>query len=117
MIRHLAAEGLPSLDVNKGLSGGLFLNTMQNLIFNFQPDMANIAKKLSKNARYLTSDIQDEFIEILANMVRDQDASNTRKAELYTIMVDGTTDKNNEEIQGVVVRFFPRILLKWKKKH
>ena len=29
-----------------------------------------------------------------------------RKAELYTIMVDSTTDKNNEEIQGIVVSFF-----------
>ena len=48
-------------------------------------------------------------------MVRDKHASDIRKAELYTIMVDGTTDKNNEEIQGVVVRFFSRILLEWKK--
>ena len=47
--------------------------------------------------------IQDEFIEILADMVRDK---HIRETEPYTIMVDGTTDKKNEEIQGVVVRFF-----------
>ena len=79
--------------------------------------MSNIAKKLQKNAKYLTSDIQDEFIEIPADMVRDKHASDIRKAELYTIIVDGNTDKNKEEIQGVVVRDFPRILLKWKKIH
>ena len=58
--------------------------------------MANIAKKLPKDAKYLTSDIQDEFIEILVDMVRDKHASDIRKAELYTIMVDGTTDQNTE---------------------
>ena len=92
MIRHLAAEDLPfrgdneCLDVDKGLSGGLFLNTMQNLVFSLQPDIANITMKLPKNAKYLTRDIQDEFIEILADMVRDKHASDIRKAELYTII-------------------------------
>ena len=105
-------EGLPfradneCLDVDKGLSGGHFLNTMQNLVFNLQPDKANITKKLPKNAKYITSNIQDEFIEILADMVQDKHSSDIRKTELYTIMVDGSTDKNNEEIQGVLVRFF-----------
>ena len=61
---------------------------------------------MPKNAKYLSSDIQNEFIEILTDMVREEHVIKIRKAERYTIMVDGTTDKNNEEIQGIVVRFF-----------
>ena len=57
---------------------------------------------MPKNAKYLTSDIQNELIEVLANMVREKHATEVKKSELYSIMVDGTTDKNMEEFQGVV---------------
>ena len=46
------------LDLDKELSGGLFLNTLQNLVFEIQPDTARLAKKMPKNAKYLSSDIQ-----------------------------------------------------------
>ena len=49
-------------------------------------------------------------------MVRDKHAPDIRKAELYTIMVYGTTDKNNEEIQGIVVRFFPSDISQMEEK-
>ena len=39
-------------------------------------------------------------------MVREKHATEVKKAELYSIMVDGTTDRNMEEVQGVVARFF-----------
>ena len=94
------------LNLEGWVSGGLFLNTLQLLVFQLQPELANIFKTLPRNAKYLTSDIQNEFIEILANMVQEKHAATIRKGELYTIMADGTTDKNNEEIQGIVIRFF-----------
>ena len=46
------------------------------------------------------------MIEVLANMVRKKHTTAVKKAEFFTIMVDGTTDKNGKEIQGVVARFF-----------
>ena len=52
--------------------------------------------------KMLTSEIQNEFIEKLANMVYKE----VKKAELYTIMTDSTSDKNLEDIQGVVAPFF-----------
>ena len=70
-----------------------------------QPELAIIAKKMPRNAKYLSSDVQNEIIEILTLLVKDKHAARIRRAEFYTIMADGTTDKNHEEIQGVVVRF------------
>ena len=111
VVRFLAANGLPfrgddeCLDFDGGLSGGLFLNTLQHLVFEMQPDLATLAKKMPRNAKYLSSDVQNEIIEILATLVREKHALRIRKSELYTIMADGTTDKNHEEIQGVVIRF------------
>ena len=88
-IRYLAANGLPFRDDNEHLnlegevSGGLFLNTLQHLVFQLQPELANIFKRLPRNAKYLTSDIQTEFIEILANMVQEKHAAAIRKRELW----------------------------------
>ena len=83
----------------------MFLNTLENLVFEVKPELAEIAKKLPRNAKYLSSDIQNEFIEIMTQMVRDVHAANIKAAEFYTIMVDGTTDKSREEVQGLVVRY------------
>jgi hypothetical protein len=111
VVRHLCVNGLPfrgdeeCLDFVQGVSGGLFLNTIENLVFQIQPELINIAKKLPHNAKYLSSDIQNEIIEILAELVKEKHAARIRMSELYTIMADGTTDKNHEEIQGVVIRF------------
>ena len=82
------------------------MDTLEHLVFKLNPELAVIAKKMPRNAKYLSPDIQNEFIEIMADMVREVHASKVKKSELFTIMVDGTTDKSNEEIQGVVVRFF-----------
>ena len=112
VMRHLATTGQPFrgdteiLDFEKGISGSLFLDTLNNLVFELQPELLNIAKRLPKNAKYLPSDIQNKFIEVLANMVREKHATEVKKAKSYSIMVDGTTDKNMEEVQGVVARFF-----------
>ena len=105
VMRHLATTGQPFRG-EKSISGGLYLDTLNNLVFELQPELLNIAKRLPKHAQYLISDIQNEFIEVLANMVREKHATEVKKAELYSIMVDGTTDKNMEEVQGVVARFF-----------
>ena len=111
IIRYLAAEGLPvrgddeNLDFSEGLSGGLCLDTIINLVFPLQPEIAALAKKIPRNAKYLSSDIQNEIIQVMANMVRNVHASRVKNSEIFTIMVDGTSDTNREEIQGVVARF------------
>ena len=56
-------------------------------MFELQPEFLNITKRLPKNAKYLPSDIQNEFIEVLANMVREKHATEVKKAELYIVEV------------------------------
>ena len=59
VIRYLAAEGLPfrgddeSHDFEKGLSGGLFLDTMQNLVFELKPEIRALAKRMQRNAVFI----------------------------------------------------------------
>ncbi len=48
----------------------------------------------------MPSDIHNESIQVTADIVREVHASNVKKSEFFTILVDGTSDKNNEEIQG-----------------
>ena len=76
------------MDLEQGLSGGLFLNIMENLVFKLRPDLADLAKKLPKNAKYLSPDIQNEFVDIMAQMVRDAHSAKIKAAEYFTIMVE-----------------------------
>ena len=96
-------------DFEKNLSGGMFLNIMENLVFKLKPELAELAKKLPRNAKYLSPEIQNELIDIMAQMVRDVHTSKIKAAEFFTIMVDGTTDKSQEEIQALVVRYLDAV--------
>ena len=64
-----------------------------------------IHKKLPGNAKCTFPDVQNEVISILANFVKNKIANVIRNAKLFTIMADGTTDKNKKEIQGLVCRY------------
>ena len=115
VIRSLAADGLPlrgddeQLDFEHGLAGGLFLNIMENLVFKLRPELLDLAKNLPRNAKYLSPEVQNEIVDILAQMVRDAHTAKIKEAEFFTIMVDGTTDKSNEEIQAFVVRYLDAV--------
>ena len=74
-------------------------------MFKLKPELVAIEKKLPKTAKYIGNDIQNEFIQVMAQMVRAINSARVKAAELYTIMVDGTTDKSSEEIQGLVLRY------------
>ena len=64
-----------------------------------------IHKNLPRNAKYTSPDIQNEVIEVLASLVKNKIAQDVCKAELFTIMADGTTGKNRKEIQGLVCHY------------
>ena len=111
--RHLASNGLPfrgdvECYVSRGLAGGLFLNTFSDLLFYFQPELKEIALRLPKNSSYVTKDIQNESISDLAELVHQKVADEVKAAKVFTIMVDGTTDKHFQEMQGLVVRYFSK---------
>ena len=83
----------------------MFLRAFSQLLFPLEEKWRKIHKNLPKNAKYTSHDIQNEVIEVLAFSVKTKFAEDVRKAELFTIMADGTTDKNRKEIQGIVCRY------------
>ena len=109
VIRYLSANGQPlrgenEADINTG--DGLFLRTFSQLLFPLNPHLIEIHKRLPENAKYTSHDIQDEVIEILASLTKQSIANEIKKAKLFTIMADGTTDKNRKEVQGLVCRYW-----------
>ena len=77
---------------------------MIDLVFQLRPDLAEIAKKLPKNTKYTLPDIQNEVIIVLKDIVEQKIAAEVKEAKLFTLMVDGSTDKNNNEIVSIVCR-------------
>ena len=49
--------------------------------------------------------IQNEAISVLASLVKKKNSADVRAAKIYTIIADGTTDKNRKEIQGLICRY------------
>ena len=86
-----------------------FVFLHHGLVFNLRSELSGFAKKLPKNAKYLSPDIQNEIVDIMAQMVRDAHTAKIKEAEYFTIMVDGTTDKSSEEIQALVVRYLDAV--------
>ena len=111
VIVFLTANGLPfrgheeQTDFNNEISGGLFLNTYADLLFRIKPELANIAQRLPINAKYTSPTIQNEVINVLVQFIRETVASLVIDARTFCIMADGTSDKNGEEVFGVVLRY------------
>ena len=111
MIKFLIKNGLPlpgneeATDSDEGVCDGLNLNIMNNLVFELRPDLAEITKKLPKNAKYTSPTIQNEVISVLKDIVQEKIAAEIREGELFTLMVEGSTDKNNNEIVSIVYRY------------
>lgn len=99
--KYLVANGMPfrgdeeKTDFNEQVSGGLYLNTFTDLHFTQNPNLEEIAKRLPKNAKYTSPQMQNEVIETLSEIVSETVANECKKAGLFTLMMDGTTDHNN----------------------
>ena len=71
----MAGSGLPIrgdievLDFDQGIPEGLFLDTLNNVAFELQPERRSIVM----NAKYLTSDIQNEFIDVDGTSVKSKE--------------------------------------------
>ena len=74
----------------------VYLNTFSDLLFKLNPELKNIATRLPANAKYRSPDIQNEVIKVLRKIL---------KRNIFTIMVDGSSDKSWWEIEGIVVRY------------
>jgi hypothetical protein len=96
--KYLVANGLSfrgheeNANLDENMSGGLYLNTFSDLLFPQDPHLLEIAKKLPNNAKYTSPEVQNEVIETLGEIVRETVAKECREAELFTLMMDGSTD-------------------------
>ena len=84
-------------------AGGLYLNPFAHL-FKINPDLKKIAGKLSANAKYSSPDIQNEVIQVLRRILKNKLSTELEESEVFTVMVDGSTDKNRRGIVGIAVR-------------
>ena len=115
VVRYLAMNGLPfrgdventdfSDDEFGGGGGGLYLNTFRDLVFPLDDSLKQITLKLPGNAKYTSSTIQNEAIEVLQDILKAKLSERVRKANTFTLMMDGSSDRCWREIEGIVVRY------------
>ena len=69
--------------------------------------LADAYKIMPQNANYRSPEIQNEIIQILADMVREQNVNDIKSADVswHTILVDGTKDKNRRENVALAIRY------------
>lgn len=113
VVQFLVLNGLPLRgDVentdfeNESVSGGLFLSSFSDLLFQIDPNLETIAKRLPENAKYTSPDIQNEVIQVLLSNVKNRIATECRKAGAYTVILDGTESSNHDEMEAVVLRYW-----------
>lgn len=91
---------------NGEIDGGLFLSCLDDLLFEINPKLKEIASRLPKNAKCTSPQFQNEVIETLAELVKGRIAKECRASQLYTVILDGTEDLNHDEMEAVVLRYW-----------
>ena len=67
--------------------------------------MSNKLSSGPANAKYVHHDIQNELLDIMANVVREQVSNEVKQGELFALMVDETKDVSKKEQISVVLRY------------
>ena len=96
--RDDAAAGL-------GLIKGNFLELL-NLIGKHDSKIAKKIEGLNENAKYTSPQIQNEVLQILADMVRKQIMEEVKTNGQFALIVDETKDVSKTEQISFVLRYF-----------
>lgn len=93
-------------DNEENVEGGLF-NSLFEFALNRNEKLIECQKHLPPNVTYKSPIIQNEFIDILASMVRDVVVKEAMSsdADRFTIFIDGTKDKRGDECISLAVRY------------
>lgn len=83
---------------------GNFLEIL-TLIGKFDQIVGNRIESGPQNAKYTHKDIQNELIDIISSMIREEICEEVRKAEVFCLMVDETKDVSKKEQISFVVRY------------
>lgn len=103
--QNLAFRG--SSDKLYDRNNGNFLKLVE-LFAKFDPVMETHLEKVlkkSNSVHYLSKDIQNEILEILANEIRNKILGSIRESKYYSIILDCTPDASKTEQMTIVIRF------------
>ena len=104
-VKYLTVNGLPFRGHDGNTDFGSESFGGGDLLFKLDENLKEIAEKLPANAKYTSPYIQKEVISLLQSMLKTKITDKVNKAETFTVMMDGSSDKCWWEIEGVVVRF------------
>lgn len=107
VVKFLAANELPfrgDWDNNTNSESGLFTKLLE---YTIQTDekLKTCLDVIPQNAIYTSPDVQNELIAIIAELVRNQIVAEVNSSDGFTLLVDGTKDRNNNEIISIAVRY------------
>lgn len=107
VVKFLAANELPfrgNWNDCTHEENGLFTN-----MFKYTVKKDNELKKcldvIPRNAMYTSPEIQNELIGTMADLMRQQIVLEVNSADAFTLLVDGTKDKNKNEIISIAARY------------
>ena len=106
-LRFTAYQGLSQrgdTENDTAVNQGNFLELLQ-MIGKFDKTVAQKISDNPRNAKYTHHDIQNEILDIMANMIRDQISSEVQDAEMFALMVDESKDLSKTEQVSVVLRY------------
>ena len=100
-VRFLARRGLALCG-----SGDESDSNLHQLLLLQGEDFPSMTKYMErKQLKYISHDVQNEYLSIMAQQVLREIASTIRSAVFYCIMVDETTDSANQEQVVLVFRY------------
>ena len=90
---------------NENVNRGNFLGLLK-LVSNHDPIVAKKCVDLPKNAKYTSPKIQNEVLQLLADMIRKQIIEEVKSSEKFALIVDETKDVSKTEQISFVLRYF-----------
>jgi len=89
----------------ESLNAGNFLD-MLKLLGKYNDNIGKKLADLPDNAKYTSSDIQDEILSTMAKMVKTDIAEEVKKSGEFSVMADETKDVRKIEQMSIVLRYF-----------
>jgi Mor family transcriptional regulator len=108
VIRFIARLSLPFRghdESEQSTNRGVFLELIHYLAENGDNVLVDHLKEASGNATYMSPSSQNECIEIIGTQLRKEIISRVKRAGVYTVMMDETTDCSHKEQVAIFVRY------------
>jgi hypothetical protein len=103
-----ATQGIAQRGHNEGeesLNRGNFLEIL-SLIAEYNEEIRKKIESQPRNAKYTSPEVQNEIIQIGANLVLEQISTELQKSLCFAIMVDESKDITKREQLSIVVRYY-----------